>query len=528
MRRFKESTSRCVEGASMTSAATGRELEFKLELTQQELKRVDAHPALRNLTVGQPITQVLHTIYFDTPDHRLRSEGISLRLRSDGNGWLQTVKAGTEVANSVSPAVEPVFAATEPSPDMRAIKNTGLRRRIVKAVKGSPLEPVFETIITRTTRHLHCDKADMKLVLDEGVVRSGKEANALCEAELELKAGAADCLLETATKLFSAEPVRLARISKAERGYDLALGRKDGGAVPTGADHVRLQASATCAEALALFLQSATAQIVVNRVAVLETDAPEAAHQLRIGLRRLRSALGAFRPLNDTPLMRQMETHACALARVVGGLRDADILIDDIYASVAGLIKGHSGLPPLRKALLAHRAQKREEVRSALSGMPWSAFQLYLALAPCTIEESKSLDQPLAALARSALGKGWKKVAKFGKHLDDLDGDRRHEMRKSLKKLRYTLEFFGSLYKAKEVGQFVKDLRKLQDVFGYVNDVVTASQLNAISEERCRDSQEAQRAAGYVLGWHNAEAQHRWKAASRAWRDLKRNSEFWR
>jgi CHAD domain-containing protein len=160
--------------------------------------------------------------------------------------------------------------------------------------------------------------------------------------------------------------------------------------------------------------------------------------------------------------------------------------------------------------------------------MPWSALQLYLAVGPRTIEDSKALDQPVAAFARSALAKGWKKAAKYGEHLDDLDGEERHEMRKSLKRLRYNLEFFGSLYKAKDVRQFVKELRKLQDVFGYVNDVVTASQLNTISEERCRDSPEAQRAAGYVLGWHNAEARHRWKAATRGWRDLKRNSEFWR
>ncbi len=56
----------------------------------------------------------------------------------------------------------------------------------------------------------------------------------------------------------------------------------------------------TCAEAFALIVQSASDQIAANRRAVLETVDPAAAHQLRIGLRRLRSALSAFRPLHDT------------------------------------------------------------------------------------------------------------------------------------------------------------------------------------------------------------------------------------
>lgn len=511
----------------MTSAIS-REVALRLELMPPELKRVDAHPALRDLTVGQPVTRTLRSIYFDTPDHRLRRAEISLRLIADGNGWLQTVKTGTEVANGAVHPVAQETAVSGPEPAIPAIADTRLRRRIARAVKGSTLEPVFETVVTRTTRHLHADTTDMKLVLDDGVVRSGKVEEPFCAAELELTSGAADGLLDTAAKLFSGEPVRLARSSTAGMGYDLALGRKDGGAAPARADPLQLGADSTCAEAFLLFLASATTQIAANRVAVLDNDDPEGAHQLRVGLRRLRTALRAFRPLNDMPAMAQIETRARALARIAGELRDADVLIDAIYAPVAGLIQGHSGLAPLRDALLAHRARKREEVRSALNGVEWSTLQLHLALGPHIIQDSKRLDQPVVAFARSALAKGWKKAARYGKHLDALDDEQRHEMRKSLKRLRYTVEIFGSLFKANEVSKFVKELKKLQDVFGYLNDVVAAQQLNAICEERCRDSRDAQRAAGYILGWHNAQLQHRWKAARKGWRRLEARSGFWR
>lgn len=97
----------------------------------------------------------------------------------------------------------------------------------------------------------------------------------------------------------------------------------------------------------------------------------------------------------------------------------------------------------------------------------------------------------------------------------------------TLKKFRYTVEFFGSLYAESKVARLVKELKKLQEIFGYINDVVTAKQLNTIAHEYCSDSQEAHRAAGYVLGWHDAEAKHTWSAAPKEWSSLKKRPRFW-
>jgi CHAD domain-containing protein len=100
-------------------------------------------------------------------------------------------------------------------------------------------------------------------------------------------------------------------------------------------------------------------------------------------------------------------------------------------------------------------------------------------------------------------------------------------MRKALKGFRYAVEFFGSLYDARKVGRFVKDLKKLQDVFGYVNDVASAKALDAIAEERCAGCLEAQRAAGYVRGWHEVSAQQAWGRAANDWCRLAKRPRFW-
>jgi inorganic triphosphatase YgiF len=506
---------------------SGKELELKLDFTPQELQRVGANPALDDLTVGKPVTRTLRSIYFDTPDHRLRARGISLRLRAIGDQWVQTIKAGPGVKDGVSNPDELEAQVARPEPDLGAIDDPKVRRTIERAVKASALEPQFETIITRTTRKLHSEKGDLELALDEGVVRAGASEDKLCEAELELKAGSPECLLETAAVLFSAEPIRLAESSKAERGYNLALGRQGGDVVPSKAQRTALSGEETCAEALVSFVESAATQIAVNRRALLETEDPEAAHQLRVGLRRLRSALRAFRPLLDTPATRELEEYAREIGQSVGELRNADVLIEGIYAPVAGLKRGQPGFTELREALVAHRSAKRAEIRSVLGGEQWSKLQLYLALWPQTVRGNARLEMPVRDFADDALARAWKKAAKRGAHLDALSPDERHEMRKALKTLRYKAEFFVSLYPDRKVEPFVKELRRLQDVFGYLNDVAMARSLSAISDTYCASNRDAQRAAGYIQGWHDVKAECIWEDATKAWDRLAKRPRFW-
>ncbi|HXF54477.1 MAG TPA: CHAD domain-containing protein [Hyphomicrobiaceae bacterium] len=511
----------------MTSM-TGREFELKLELTPEELKRVNEHPALRGLTVGEPTIKTLHSIYFDTPDQRLRRAGASLRVRFDGEQWWQTLKVEGGVMRGVSHPVEAEAALPGPELDLNAIPDARLRREIKRLVRGLLLEPVFETVVTRTARRLHTERGELELALDEGVVRAGSSESALCEAELELKSGAADGLLQVAAKLFSDQPVRLTQVNKGERGYNLVLGRAERGPRPVRAETVELARDVACGKALALFVESAARQIITNRRVVLETDDPEGAHQLRVGLRRLRSALTAFRPIHDTASSREMKGHARILASAVGQLRDADILIDAVYAPAAAVMRGHAGLAPLKAALLAERAQRRELARAALLDGRWSALQLYLALWPAAIEDGDELNRPVCKFSGEALQRLWKKVVKLGRSIDDLDSEGRHEMRKSLKELRYTVEFFESLYDPADVRPFLKKLKGLQDIFGYINDVETARAIEQVSEARCPESREAQRAAGYMIGWHTARAVDAWDRAKRGWKVLKKTGPFWR
>jgi hypothetical protein len=137
-------------------------------------------------------------------------------------------------------------------------------------------------------------------------------------------------------------------------------------------------------------------------------------------------------------------------------------------------------------------------------------LQLYLTLwQPRTLEETRALEKPIIKHARKVLRKAWKKSAKLGQNLDRLNAEQRHEMRKALKNLRYQTEFFAPLFERRDTRRFIEQLKTLQDVFGYINDVRMASRLIEVQERRDAGI-DAARAVAYTIGRHEAEAAHVW------------------
>jgi triphosphatase len=503
-----------------------RELELKLELSASELKQLaDKLPEV-DLTVGPVSSKTLRTIYFDTPEHDLHALGISLRLRKQNGNWLQTLKADQHVGDGVSNPVELEVELKTDRPDVDRIADKKLKRSVAKAIKGTSLQPVFETVVHRSTRKINVRGSEVELALDEGEVRTGQIRSELREAELELKAGSAEGLLLAAEKLLTGHELKLAKRSKAERGYRLALGKKGAKAEPEKSRSVGIGRKDTCAKAFAAILASAAQQILVNRATVLETDDPNAAHQLRIGLRRLRSALKGLRPFVASGSLRSFEHSAREVTRSVGMLRDADVLISAIHAPIEATASDKTGFADLHEALLQNRRAKRDEARAILHGAAWTRLQLYLTLWPRTLEENDKLARPIGKIARKTLRKAWKKSAKYAAGINHLSGEERHQMRKALKKLRYQAEFFAPLFPKRKTEDFVKQLKALQDVFGYVNDVRMAGQLVDIGKTSDK-SFEAVRAASYICGRHDAEAVHVWQSALPAWKDLQHASRFW-
>ncbi len=330
-----------------------REFELKLDLTGKDLDRLAGNPKLR--ATGEAERKNLRSVYYDTPDHRLHAKGISLRVRYDGQSFVQTVKMDTDVEEGISNPIEIEDPLDNGQPNLRRVHDKRVRRKVCKAAKGLALTRAFETVVTRTTHKLRTRGSVIELALDQGETLAMNRRSEICEAELELIEGSPKDL--TAQALFAKSGIRPSPMSKAERGYRLLLKTRPAKKIePVHATPPAIEKGQTCGEAFAQILRSAREQIAKNRTLVLETDEPEGAHQLRVGLTRLRSAQRSLKALADSPQLRQLETDAQTISRAAGRLRDADVLIEDIYAPVAGNPPREPGFDELYEALEAHRA----------------------------------------------------------------------------------------------------------------------------------------------------------------------------
>src|SRR5262249_23998027 len=248
------------------------------------MDRLAGEVAAGDLGIGPPSTKELRTVYFDTPEHDLHAAGVSLRLRRQDGGWEQTVKVDQHAEGGISNPIELQTVVEDERPDIRGISDKRVRRAVRKALSGTALRPVFETVVQGTTRSIKVQDGEIELAIDNGEVRAGQEREDLREAELELKAGSAEGLLLAAEKLLAGHELKLSPRSKPDGGYRLALGKKDDSNEPEKAPPAPISRKDTCRKALSSMLDSPARQVLVNRRAVLETDDPEAAHQLRIGI----------------------------------------------------------------------------------------------------------------------------------------------------------------------------------------------------------------------------------------------------
>src|SRR5205823_4451677 len=89
-------------------------------------------------------------------------------------------------------------------------------------------------------------------------------------------------------------------------------------------------------------------------------------------------------------------------------------------------------------------------------------------------DEPDAMSSPICATAPEVLERRRRKVRQRGKGFGSLAPRERHKLRIAVKKLRYTIELFGSLFDNDGVERFVGRLKRLQSDLGYANDVRVA------------------------------------------------------
>ena len=263
---------------------------MKLAVDPADLQRLKQHPLLK---AQRPSTVRLEATYFDTSDLRLAEQDLTLRVRRSGRKHVQTVKSGSLRQIGLFDREESEHNVAEANPDLTAIGDAGLRRAVDGALKQHPLKAIFGTEVRRTRWHLgDGGKVAVDVDLDVGHLKAGGAESPICEIELELKRGRPHDLIRLARDLGRVVPLRLDVGSKAARGFALYRGDIEG---VRRAESLHLERDATLGEASLAALRESLAHVACNQRAVLSGRDIEGVHQMRVGLRRLRAALGLFR-----------------------------------------------------------------------------------------------------------------------------------------------------------------------------------------------------------------------------------------
>ncbi len=514
------------------------EIELKFVLDEDTTRRLKDRVKTLHLTETDARNRTLRTVYYDTADHVLRKSGTALRLRKDGRTWTQTVKANATINGGLMRTREVDNAAPGGHLDLTRIPDPVLRATLIETIAAAELAPICETRMKRASSVLTLGSGSrVELSIDVGEIAAGDLAEPFREAELELIEGDVDSLYDLTAQLFPEGGLHLSGMSKSARGYMLSdTGKVQTDPAPRNASPVPLFATMTSEIAARDILRECFEQISANIDVVLNTEAPEGPHQLRIGLRRLRAAFGIFKPIIGHPEMLRLNEQAKAIGAEVGALRDLDVVITDIIDPSAEAHPSEPGFAVLRSAISSRREDARKHLRETLRSPQVQSFQIDLArfietrrwLAPEDFEQTSRLAMPVRDHSCAALAKRWKSVCRQARGIDHLSIDARHELRKELKKLRYSIEFLGPLYSPKKVAVFVKQMKKLQNIFGDLNDLAMAEEMLCKSDSPGARNPSAQRAVGWVLGTRTASSDAAWSHARELWHAVKQTGPFWK
>jgi CHAD domain-containing protein len=509
-------------------------------LTAEAARRLRVRLVALDAAGGRLRRRTLRFALFDTEDRALRGEGIALRLRREGRSWVQSILVldpppePRSTPSSGAPAEAPARGGR---PDLSAIPDPDMRARIEALVAGRRLVPVCETTVLRAAATLEIEPGlAAEAAIDAGRILADGEEAAFHELAVDLPAEGRHHLFRLAADLLGDEDLRfsLTPLPVRER-LMLDEGRAEQPPGPRPAEVVPLAADWTAERAAQAVLRECFAQIAQNAEAVKHSDAPEGPHQLRVGLRRLRSALSVFRPAIGGPEAERLGEEAKWLGQETGRLRDLDVLAGDILAPEAAAHPGESGFAPLAEVLAGATDAARRGLRETLAGNRARQFLLDLArfietrgwVVADDIEQPARLAMPLEELAPRALARRWKAVARKARGLEGLDVAARHELRKELKKLRYASEFLAPVYPGKRTDRFLKRLKDLQDIFGELNDAALAEAVLAGGGTLEGQGPSVHRAAGRLIGARLARAEIAWAGARASWHELSRRRPFW-
>jgi triphosphatase len=481
------------------------QVELKLTSTPDEMPHLK-QSLLEMAGEGHATCRKSFDTYYDTADDELRRKGFVLLVGKRDSDHIQQVS--TKEAWGMTPLVagrwEDVIEGDRPNP---WAPNGGAHLPI--GLDYAELRARFTTRVRRTLFTLKPDAStQIEGALEEGEIRTsdGKSVEPISDVELLLKEGDPPALYGTALRLLDIAPLRLEIRSRAERGYRLLNGGTEA-PQSQAAPLPNFKPDLTVDESLQRTGQNCLSTVLLCEAAAT-AGIPDGIHQMRLAIRRLRSVVAIMRQMLPLEQYQWVTQSLKWMAGVLGPARNWDVFSSGLLAPVRSVLLSGQELDEFCRVCEHERRSAHEGANAVIQSPQYTAALLKLSQwfasrswrnQPVS-EQSALLMAPIGTVVPTLIGRRYRRVKKSADGFAQLSLQQHHEFRIAVKKLRYTIEVFKDLFDSREVAQFIRLLKPLQDDLGYVNDVRVANEL--LTDLHIPNAGVA-RAAGIVLGWHD-------------------------
>ena len=516
-----------------------KEVELKLAASSEAMDRLIASQLLRGHASSTIRSRNLVTTYYDTEDRRLGRRRLALRVRQTGKKFIQTLKTASSEGSIETSRGEWEVELADATPQLTAFNDPAVLD-LVGLVLPDELQPTFQTRFRRQAVLVEWPDANrqpalIEVAFDRGAIRADTGELPLCEIELELKRGEPRALFELAQSMRALVPLRLQPVDKAVRGYALITG-----AAPAWrkAGAVTLAEDASVEDALQQIMGACLRHWIDNESAAREAREPEGLHQLRVALRRLRSALSLFKSALSEPSRAGWSDELRWLLGPLGPARDLDVLASETLVEVRAARPSDPALGILAELVADRRWKAHHAVRDTLDSERYGdlAFGLACWVACRGWRQGADIDillaqrQPVRDFAAAILTRRHRQVRKAGRDFANMTPDARHQLRIRFKKLRYGTEFLASLFPGREVDRYRAVVSRMQDLLGRLNDVAVAQHvLGDLLDDTEPGARQRAAAlgAGQVIGWYAHQSRLSEPELVDAWEEFRATERFW-
>ena len=416
--------------------------------------------------------------WLDTFDWRLYKAGLTLHFEQARRGGRLVLSK----ADGTPQAEQPVTRSPLRPGLAQDLPPGPVRDRIAVLTSPRALLPIVKAVRTvRVTRLLNADgKTVARLVADRVTVTAptARNAGGGTTAELPLRLAVAEVRgypsqARKAAALLAGVPGVSHASQSVFTAALTALGRHP--ADYTSGVEAEITAAMPAPVAVARLLLRLLDTLELNVDGVLRDIDTEFLHDLRVAVRRTRSAIKLLGEVLPADLVEHFKAEFKWLGDVTTPVRDLDVHLLGFPALAGQMVAASpADLEPLRAFLARRRAREFRRLAAALRGPRFRAITQDWRKA---LLEIRDVDGPrrrrpsAVALALSTTGRSFRRiVAQGGAIAADSPPESLHDLRKRAKELRYLLEFFAPLHDPVAYRKVVSDLKQLQDCLGEFQD----------------------------------------------------------